>query len=779
MRTSDTTTGESTDEPRFPAGLVSAAVALTVGMAVWWAWDHHNDSAAHATGVRSAVVLSKTASRILYLDEMLTMSARMAAATGDKAWIDRYRQFEPELDRLIREAESLAPGTGTPYGVRATEQANLQHEGMEKASFDLVLQGRKDEALALLTGPEYQRQTRICAAGMNAFVGALEVRQRADTSDQQRRCRTYLVLQCAITAVVLALWCLAMKKVAHAWRRKVARHEMAVKALALSEERLRVTLRSIGDGVLATDTQRRVTQLNRMGEQMTGWSLEEALGRPAEEVFQIIDERTRAAVANPIDEVLKTGQPQTLANHTVLIARDGTERAVADSAAAILDASGGTLGTVLVFRDVTEQRLREAALKESEERFRAIFENAPDGILIADSNHKRFRNCNPAICRMLGYSPEEIPSLGVMDIHPEKDLPYVVDQFEKQLRKEITLAKDLPVIRKDGSVFYADVCAFPLVLEGKECLVGLFRDVSEGKKMEDLLRNSECKYRSLFEGTGDAVMLLDEVGFFECNQATLKVFGCATREEFIGAHPADFSPPLQADGWDSRTAATERIAEAMADGTAHFEWLHWRKDHTTFPADVLLTRMDLQDRSILQAVVRDTTEMKQYQQQLAHLASHDPLTGLPNRRLFEDALRRAAARSMRGTPSALLLFDVDRFKTVNDTSGHAAGDEALIRVAKLARKQLRTEDILARMGGDEFVVLLEGVSTEQARIVAERIRQAVADAWVVADHGPRVSLSMGVAAIDGSEDLQALFTAADTAMYEAKQQGRNRVVLQP
>lgn len=125
------------------------------------------------------------------------------------------------------------------------------------------------------------------------------------------------------------------------------------------------------------------------------------------------------------------------------------------------------------------------ALKESEQRFRAVFDNAVDGILIAESESGKFHSGNSMICRMLGYSEEEIENLGVSDIHPEPELPFVIEQFEKQSRREINLAKDIPIKRKDGSVFYADINAFPITLSGKPYLVGFFRDISERKQAEE------------------------------------------------------------------------------------------------------------------------------------------------------------------------------------------------------------------------------------------------------------------------------------------------------
>ena len=140
---------------------------------------------------------------------------------------------------------------------------------------------------------------------------------------------------------------------------------------------------------------------------------------------------------------------------------------------------------------VQEKKLinTEEALSESEKKLRAIYDNAMDGILVADVETKKFVTGNLTICRMLGYSMREIQNLGINDIHTEKDLPYVIEQFEKVLKNEITLSQDIPVMRKDGAIFYADINASPAVLAGKNCLIGMFRDVTERRQARDDLKN--------------------------------------------------------------------------------------------------------------------------------------------------------------------------------------------------------------------------------------------------------------------------------------------------
>ncbi|MDH4140678.1 MAG: EAL domain-containing protein [Coriobacteriia bacterium] len=174
----------------------------------------------------------------------------------------------------------------------------------------------------------------------------------------------------------------------------------------------------------------------------------------------------------------------------------------------------------------------------------------------------------------------------------------------------------------------------------------------------------------------------------------------------------------------------------------------------------------------------DLTERKQREEQLAFMATHDSLTGLPNRRMFEDTLGRAVERARRGEHGAMLLIDMDNFKSYNDSLGHLEGDQALINFALLLQRHLRSGDLLARIGGDEFAVLLERVGVPDAVDIAERMRRAVAaEDFVAHARVHELGMSAGLLPVDGTLDARTLFDVADAAMYEAKEAGRNRVIV--
>jgi diguanylate cyclase (GGDEF)-like protein len=173
----------------------------------------------------------------------------------------------------------------------------------------------------------------------------------------------------------------------------------------------------------------------------------------------------------------------------------------------------------------------------------------------------------------------------------------------------------------------------------------------------------------------------------------------------------------------------------------------------------------------------ERTRLVEAVRKLSYLAGHDSLTNLPNRRSLEVELYRVIARARRGRTSALLFLDLDNFKLVNDTLGHAAGDTLLIELTAKLSKQLRPSDLIARLGGDEFAVILEGTSLDQAHVIAERMRVAVeAFRFTMNGHSFELSLSIGLVAINGQHDAHVLLAQADIAMYSAKEQGRNRIV---
>ncbi len=255
-----------------------------------------------------------------------------------------------------------------------------------------------------------------------------------------------------------------------------------------TEQRLAATLSSIGDGVLATDESGRVTTINPVAQRLTGWPADEALGRQIDEVFRIVNEHTRASVENPVARVLAEGIIVGLANHTALIARDGTEHPIADSGAPIRDATGAIRGAVLVFRDVTEERRAEEALRQSEERLRLMIASVSDYAIFMLDAKGRVVTWNRGAERIKGYRENEIVGEDFSRFFLAEDVAAGKPAQELELAAERgRFEVEAWRVRKDGSTFWANVVV-SAVRDATGTLVGftkVTRDLTERRKAED------------------------------------------------------------------------------------------------------------------------------------------------------------------------------------------------------------------------------------------------------------------------------------------------------
>jgi diguanylate cyclase (GGDEF)-like protein/PAS domain S-box-containing protein len=289
----------------------------------------------------------------------------------------------------------------------------------------------------------------------------------------------------------------------------------------------------------------------------------------------------------------------------------------------------------------------------------------------------------------------------------------------------------------------------------------------------------EARIRAVMEGVADGILTFDEHKLIEsCNPAAERIFGYSA-EELVGQPVALLLPDgageeLTAVGTDESSADSAPIA------AAHREVTGCRKDGAALPIDLVVSDLLLEDRRLFIAVVRDVTERKAFEAQLAHLAFHDPLTTLPNRALFMDRLSHALTRADHRSHSVGVLFlDLDNFKVVNDSLGHKAGDQLLVNVGERLQACLRPVDTAARLGGDEFTILLEDIrDISQVTRLAERIAETLAAPFNLDGRELSTSTSIGIAIGTSSMNRpDVLLANADAAMYRAKANGKARYEL--
>ncbi|MFA5117858.1 MAG: PAS domain S-box protein [Candidatus Omnitrophota bacterium] len=257
-----------------------------------------------------------------------------------------------------------------------------------------------------------------------------------------------------------------------------------------------------------------------------------------------------------------------------------------------------------IFIDVTARKKAVLELKESEERFKCIFDAVNDGILLADIETREFRLGNRAICKMLGYDLDALRGLAVNDIHPEEELPKVREVFKQQCEGKINLAQNIPLKKKDGTVFYVDINASIMVMNGRKYLMGVFRDITERTQAEAALLASESRYRSIVENTNDALYIHDFEGtIMDVNENACKMTGYS-RDDLMGASLAKIDCP------ENTRLMQKHMQRLLRDGKVEFDGQHMKKDHSCVWVTVSAKIVSRSGKGIVQGFVKDITERK-------------------------------------------------------------------------------------------------------------------------------------------------------------------------
>jgi diguanylate cyclase (GGDEF)-like protein/PAS domain S-box-containing protein len=292
---------------------------------------------------------------------------------------------------------------------------------------------------------------------------------------------------------------------------------------------------------------------------------------------------------------------------------------------------------------------------------------------------------------------------------------------------------------------------------------------------EARIADSERYNKVLFADSRIPLVVLDpETGrFVDCNQAAVEIYRMDRRESVLGLTPLDVSAACQYDGRTSVELAREHVALALEHGSRVFEWRHRRPDGSEWDAEVYLMTFGYNGRTLIQFSLQDITERKGAEDKLQRLAFYDTLTGLPNRALLLDRLGQALAQAQRHEHGvALFYLDLDRFKEVNDTQGHSVGDRVLQEAARRFHGVLRQDESMARMGGDEFVVLAMDADQVAAARIAERLIATLAVPIEVAGHQFSMAASVGIVLYpEDGRTPEDLLQHADVAMYRAKTSG--------
>jgi diguanylate cyclase (GGDEF)-like protein/PAS domain S-box-containing protein len=565
-----------------------------------------------------------------------------------------------------------------------------------------------------------------------------------------------------------------------------------VGALTLSEERGRLILETAHDAYVAMDGDGAIIDWNKRAEQIFGWTRDEVLGHTVSET--LIPPHFRDMHIRGLHHYLETGEGPVLGKRIELSAlrRDGTEFPVELSIAPVRHTSGVTFHSFL--HDISDRKESETALRQGEMKLRRSRRRLEQAQAIAHMGSWEWDvrankvSWSDELYRIYGLEPDQFPATfeGYLErVHPgdrervqatigralADHRPF---EFEERISRP---GGDIRLLESEGEV-QTDT-------EGEVLrMIGVCHDVTERRAAELAARDAEERFRSAFEYGPVGIALVDVSSgrrgrYLEVNRAICEISGYSEQELLATSrqaltHPEDAEAEQglfdQLLAGDIPSYSIENRS-LRPDG----EWI-WTAVNTSMVRD--------DDGAPLYAIiqVQDVSERKRFEGQLQYLADHDPLTGLFNRRRFEGELSRQVAFNSRyGPTGAVLVVDLDHFKYVNDTLGHAIGDELIARIGTLLRDRLRETDVVARLGGDEFAVLLPSADEEQARLVGEDIVKAVRGQSVQLskDRSLRLTACVGIALFGQGFDVghEAALVNADIAMYEAKEAGRDRCVL--
>ncbi len=507
--------------------------------------------------------------------------------------------------------------------------------------------------------------------------------------------------------------------------------------------------------------------INKRAEEQFGVDRNEAVGYSAPDYWVDPAERNRM-----IDLLRRQGRVTDFEAQL----HDGRGRAFWVYLSAALTTFDDQPAAFVSFNDISERKRIEEALRASEQRYRLLAENVVDVIWTMDMSG-RFTYVSPSVQRLRGYSPEEVMRQPMTAALTDESARLVAGHFEHLATTGELLRNrwELEQPCRDGSTVWTDILINVIRDDAGRAqeIVGITRDITEQHRLRE-----ELNIRSVaIESAAEAIIVTDANGIIEyVNPAFTRMTGFS-REEAVGqspnitkstAHSDDFyrqmwSTIVQGDIWRGE------ITNRRKDGSLYTEVMA-----------IAPVRDSRGSVSHFVAIKHDVTDRKQLEERLQHLAHYDVLTDLPNRALFFDRLERALvfAKRLRST-IALLYIDLDGFKEVNDSFGHDIGDLLLQAAARRLQEAVRESDTVARIGGDEFIVILKNIAvTANAEAVAGKIIASLSETIHIQERACRIGASVGISLYpQHGSDGETLLARADQAMYRAKNQGKNRYTI--
>ncbi len=611
--------------------LTAVVVLLSLGMGfIFWSYHQIEQASNHRRDSRTTIT---AADDWLYALTLAETSQRGYALTGSETYLRPYLEVRDNINArlaVLRELTRSAPAQKHADTIAPLLDAKLD-------DMDKTIEARRNNdtarAMALINNGEGKRLMDAIRQEMRAIVQIetdLQTQRNATFDSSMRRLLAAIIAICVLT-LLLALYFVyssyragqqRLKNMLLQTTQQLLDEQLATNALLQttntelqdSTQKLTVTLNSIGDAVIATDAQARVTLLNPVAQNLTGWTQAQAHGRPVDEVFHIINKADRHIATIPVARVLEMGTAQGLANHTVLIARDGREFDIADSCAPVRDQLGEVVGTVLVFRNVTAEHTAQQTLRDSAARVQTILNTVGDGIVTLQALGGTIESANPAIEKMFGYTAGELTgkSFGFLVPELDQEQPHVSLEHYGASAEARALGQGREVMgfRKDGSFFPLEIAVSEMTLGGQLYFTGILRDISARKQAEEALRKAGALQSAIFSSANFSCIATDAQGVIQIfNVGAERMLGYDAGEMVNEVTAAEIFDPeevvaramaLAAEHATDITPGFEALAFKASRGMEDiFELSYVCKDGTRLPALVSVTALRSDDHDLI------------------------------------------------------------------------------------------------------------------------------------------------------------------------------------
>ncbi len=608
---------------KMSATLLVAILLVALGVAAaFWSFGQVRQTAEARKNIYKVIILAKEL--LLDLQDAET-GQRGFLLTGDEAFLEPYLTVRDTLDGTRSE---LRKQTTIPEALAHLDAMSPRIDEKLLELSQTIEMRRQNEIPALLkrvSAGDGKRMMDAIRAEMQSFIliqeESLALHELQLQSDMRRLFATIILASLSTLLFSLAYVYVYYRELRNRIDQAVQRetqHQLEVQqavsaqlqessvTLQASKEQLAVTLSSIGDAVIATDTTGRVTLLNPIAEQLTGWSQVEAANRPIAEVFHIINKETRQAAVIPVQDTLSLGTIHGLANHTVLITRLGSESDIADSCAPIRNREGQVIGAVLVFRDVTEEYAIQQALRDSQSLVQAILNTVEDGIITFQASDGVVQTVNPAATRMFGYSAPDLIGQNLTLVIPSHD----PSQSESSLQtysacdedRDSGIGREVVGRRHDGSLFPLEIAVSDMSQRGQRYFTGSLRDLTARKRAEAALLEAGALQSAIFNSANFSSIATDEKGVIQIfNVGAERMLGYTAAEVMNKITPADISDPqeviarataLSLELDTEITPGFEALVFKASRGIEDiYELTYIRKDGSRFPAVVSVTAL--------------------------------------------------------------------------------------------------------------------------------------------------------------------------------------------